>query len=290
MESIIIPPAWEEIDAERLAGVLMLIGASDTGKSTFARFLFARLAAADRRPAYLDGDPGQSRLGPPATMTAGLAAHGEFPPAGLRRRWFVGAVSPVRHMLPLLVGAARLTAAMHRAGAHAVIYDTTGLVAPQRGGCTLKWAKIDLLRPPTVFAFQQTDELEPLLAPLRRRRLRLVELSPAPAVRPRDPARRQEHRAGMFRTSFAFARELPLAWTGLAVYPSLAALKPRRLVALENKEGYVRELGIVLRTNRQTRQVVLLTPAANATGVETLRVGDLLIDPETFRDRPARGR
>jgi polynucleotide 5'-hydroxyl-kinase GRC3/NOL9 len=286
MDPLIIPPAWEEIDPEPLAGVLMLIGAPDTGKSTFARFLFQRLAAAGRRPAYLDGDPGQSSLGPPGAITAALAAGKAFPPAGPWYRWFVGAVSPVRHMLPLLAGVSRLTDAMSRAGSGAVIYDTTGLVQPQRGGCTLKWTKIDLLRPAAVFAFQRTNELEPLLAPLRRRRLRLVELSPAPAVRRRDLSRRQEHRAGMFRAYFTAARELSLDWQGLAVYPSTAALEPRRLVALEDEGGLVRELGIVVRNERRNRRIVLLTPAADAAGVETLRVGDLLVDPETFRDRP----
>ena len=92
MENLIIPKAWEEIDSEGLTGVLMLIGAPDTGKSTFARFLFERVTAAGRRPAYLDGDPGQSGLGPPATVTAALGR--TFPPADLRRRRFVGAVSP----------------------------------------------------------------------------------------------------------------------------------------------------------------------------------------------------
>jgi polynucleotide 5'-hydroxyl-kinase GRC3/NOL9 len=287
LESLVIPPEWEKIDIESLTGVLMLIGAPDAGKSTFARFLHRRLAAAGRRPALLDGDPGQSSLGPPATMTAALAADtGEtLPPAGFRRRWFVGAVSPVRHMLPLLAGAARLTGAMRLAGADPVIYDTTGLIQPPRGGCTLKWTKIDLLRPTTVFAFPRTDELEPLLAPLRRRTLRLVELAPAPASKRRDPARRQEHRAAMFRAYFSGAWELKLAWSGLAVYPAPTALERGRLAALEDEGGFVRALGIVLSSDRRARRTVLLTPAASLAGVEILRVGDLLVDPETYRDR-----
>lgn len=282
---LIVSPAWDRIDPGPLAGVLMLIGAPDTGKSTFARFLLQRLAAAGRRAALLDGDPGQSSLGPPAALAAALAAGEEFPPAGPLRRWFVGAVSPVRHMLPLLAGAARLTAAMQEEGAGAVVFDTTGLIQPERGGCTLKWTKIDLLRPTTVFAFQRTGELEPLLAPLRRRRLRLVELSPSPAVRRRDPARRQEHRATMFRRSFAGAGELSVDWPGLAVYPGPAALERGRLLALEDEAGFARTLGIVLASDRRARRVLLLTPAKSAAGVAALRVGDLLVDPETFRGR-----
>jgi polynucleotide 5'-hydroxyl-kinase GRC3/NOL9 len=68
-----IPPAWDKIDLREARGTLMVIGATDTGKSTFAQYLYRRLCAdPGRRVAYLDGDPGQSRLGPPTTMTLAL--------------------------------------------------------------------------------------------------------------------------------------------------------------------------------------------------------------------------
>jgi polynucleotide 5'-hydroxyl-kinase GRC3/NOL9 len=280
----VVPPAWEQIDFEELSGVLMLIGAPDTGKSTFARFLYQRLTAAGRLPAYLDGDPGQSSLGPPATITIDLAAGNTIPPSGFRRRWFIGAVSPVRHMLPLLTGVARLTWAVRQAGTGAVIYDTTGLIDRQRGGCNLKWAKIDLLRPSVIFAFQRTDELHSLLAPLRRRRLRLVELSPSPAVKRRDTLRRRQHRASMFRANFVGARDLETSWPpALAVYPAAAALQPGRLLALEDADGFTAALGIV-RESRRGR-LILHTPAASLEQMESLRVGDLLVDPDTYVDR-----
>ncbi len=43
MSQIEVPPAWEQLPLESLSGVLMVIGAPDTGKSTFARYLYARL-------------------------------------------------------------------------------------------------------------------------------------------------------------------------------------------------------------------------------------------------------
>jgi polynucleotide 5'-hydroxyl-kinase GRC3/NOL9 len=280
----IIPPEWEQIDLQELNGVLMLIGAPDTGKSTFARFLYQRLTAAGRLPAYLDGDPGQSSLGPPATITATLPAGNNFPPSGLHRRWFIGAVSPVRHMLPLLTGIARLTRAMQEFGAGAVIYDTAGLIDPRVGGCNLKWAEIDLLRPSVIFAFQRTDELRPLLAPLRRRSLRLVELTPAAAIRRRDTLSRRQHRVRMFRAHFVGARDLTTTWpSALAIYPAAAALQPGRLLALEDTDGFTAALAIVRESRRG--KSILHTPAASLDKIESLRVGDLLVDPDTFIER-----
>lgn len=110
VQDIHVPREWEQLKLARLHGLLLVIGATDIGKSTFARYLYQRLCLDARRVAYLDGDPGQSTLGPPATMTLALNQPGQaiFPPQGQTWRSFVGAVSPRGHMLPLLVGASRL--------------------------------------------------------------------------------------------------------------------------------------------------------------------------------------
>jgi polynucleotide 5'-kinase involved in rRNA processing len=64
-----IPPEWKQLDLAGLSGTLMIVGPADVGKSTFSRYLFKRLCEIAPRVGYLDGDPGQSTLGPPGTMT-----------------------------------------------------------------------------------------------------------------------------------------------------------------------------------------------------------------------------
>jgi polynucleotide 5'-hydroxyl-kinase GRC3/NOL9 len=118
----------------------MVIGAPDTGKTTFARYLFTELCRVKGQSAFLDGDPGQSTLGPPATITLGLSEPGTtgFPPNGKIWRWFIGSTTPAGHMLPLLVGAARLVKAAHSAGIQTIVYDSSGLIDPAAGGAALK--------------------------------------------------------------------------------------------------------------------------------------------------------
>jgi polynucleotide 5'-hydroxyl-kinase GRC3/NOL9 len=290
-----VPSAWEEIVATVPAGAVLLFGAPDTGKSTLARYLYERLAAQGQRVACLDGDPGQTSLGPPATMTLVVGRGPDYPPAGRRWRRFIGSVSPRGHMLPMVVGAAALVEAARGAGASVIIHDTSGLVDPLQGGVALKLAKIDLLRPETVIAIQREEELEPLLEPLRHCGwLRLHELRPSPAVQPRDPAERRAHRAERFASYFAGARPVVLQWDRLAVWPCTAApardagapgFTYRQLVALENGGGFVLGLGIVLRAERGAREVTLLTPLASPHGVEALRLGDLTIEARTYRDQ-----
>ncbi len=281
-----IPREWEQVEVDKLHGVLLVVGAPDVGKSTFAQYLYRRLSGLTVR-AYVDGDPGQTTLGPPSTMTLALGAQGDsrFPPLGRRWRSFVGAVSPVGHMPAVLVGAARLVRAAREAGAGAIVYDTTGLVDPRRGGGTLKLSKIALLRPSRVFAIQRDGELEEWLAPLRlTRRVHIVDLPASPFVRRRDTAVRQRHRAGRFAEHLLRARPLAVRLDRLAVLPA-PHLEPRRLVAFEDRAGLALSLGIVAEADAQ--RATLLTPLRSLRNVDALHVGDLVVDPETFRDQPA---
>lgn len=279
--------AWEELDLGRLSGTLMVVGASDVGKSTFARYLFRRLAKITGPVAYLDGDPGQSILGPPSTMTLALSPDGQdaFPPTGAVWRGFVGSVSPAGHMLPVLTVAARLAEAARRAGAKATVYDTTGLVDPARGGIALKLAKIDLIRPSVLFAIHRERELEPLLAPLRRsRRVRVVELASSPAARRREREERQESRAKRFADYFRQANHVLVNWPQFAVFPA-PRFHLHRLLAMEDHDGFALGLGIVVEVDRISRRIRLQSSLSSMGGVDAIRLGDLVVDPETFRDQ-----
>jgi polynucleotide 5'-hydroxyl-kinase GRC3/NOL9 len=282
-----ISPDWKALDLDDLSGTLLVVGPPDSGKSTFARYLFTRLRDVGRRVAFIDGDPGQSTLGPPTTltMTFRLDAVDEWS-YGLPQVWryFLGSTTPQGHMLSILVGAARLTQSAQQNGAQVVIYDTSGFVEPARGGLALKNAKLDLLRPSTVFAIQRESELLPFLLPLRRSaRAQVIELKPSQAVVPRDVHARSEHRVRQFSGYFSGAEPLNLEWSRIAVYP-VANFRVSQLVAIEDFLGFTLGLGIVLSVNQQDQRVRLLTPVRSLAGVTAIRLGDVIVNPETFQD------
>jgi polynucleotide 5'-hydroxyl-kinase GRC3/NOL9 len=285
-----ILPEWESINPEKLRGTLLVVGASDVGKSTFARYLFGRLQKSNERVAYLDGDPGQGRLGPPATMTLTSEQIGEepFPDQGAVWRTFVGSSSPAGHMLPMVVGAARLVGAAQEAGFDVVVYDTTGLIDPDRGGTYLKLAKINLLRPSVLFALQRDRELDPLLRPLlRSRRLEVVKMPVSPNAKSRDLTSRRAFRAEQFTQYFADAEPKKLSWAQMAVFPS-PAFRLNLLVAMEDPNGYVLGLGIVRKVAEASREVTLFTPLSSLEGVDSIELGDVVLDPRTYIDQPVR--
>jgi polynucleotide 5'-hydroxyl-kinase GRC3/NOL9 len=282
--SIVVPPEWEQAARMPLEGPIMIVGACDTGKSTFAHWLFEKMSRLTPGPiAFLDGDPGQSTLGPPTTITLAAARRAtRFPGRGRRWRIFVGSTSPRNHSPQLMAGVARLAEISSRTGCRAIICDTTGLIDPAQGGVALKLAKIALLNPEVLFAFQRRDELEPLLAPLRKRsRPGIVELDVSPAVRPRAKEARWQNRACRYAQYFSGAGIIKLDLEWFAVLPE-PFLHPSQLLAFENAAGLLLALGIVMSQSGHHAQV--LSPLRNPSRIDAIRLADLTVDPVTFAD------
>ena len=282
MTRMAIPPAWRHLDLADLRGTLVILGSVDAGKTTFARYLFLELRRLGRQVAYLDGDVGQTTLGLPTTMTVALSDADRpptFPPVGPRAVFFVGAVSPRGHMLPVVVGAYKLQTWARRRGAEVIVMDTTGMIDPAVGGGALKQWKIELLQPTAIFALARGAELEHILWPLRRRKaLRLYELPVARDVREKTREARIAHRAERFRRYFAGAGLLSVPLNRLPVVGLRGAARGR-LLAFQDEDGFVLGLGVVERLDPVQRTLSVRTPLPNLEGVASLRMGDLKLDP-----------
>ncbi len=287
-EEIRIPDRWRALDLTSWTGNVLIVGGSDSGKSTFARHLYARLLEAHPAVAFLDLDVGQNSFGLPGTVAVARNRPGEgtpFPPRGSRRVCFVGSNTPVRHLL-------EMTRALHRIlagapavrGVEALVVDTTGFVSASYGGMNLKWTQVEMLRPCTVVAFQSGEALRTLLEPLRRLPdVRVVALPVPDAVRRRSSEERRAYRTRAYRSYFQGASTLTFDYPTLAVFPE-PDFQARQLVGLEDREGFVLALALVERVEGQ--QVQLRTPLGEKQrdAVVALRLGDLRVDRD-FNDR-----
>jgi polynucleotide 5'-hydroxyl-kinase GRC3/NOL9 len=282
-----IPSHWTRLGAEELRGTVMVVGASDTGKTTLCRFLYQELCRQDACSAYLDADVGQSTLGLPTTLTVALsteAGDDRFPPQGYRATYFVGATTPRGHMLPTVIGAYRLRQKALSLGAEAIVVDTTGLVDKAEGGRALKQWKIELLAPEVVIGLQRSRELEPILWPLRRDdRVRCVELAVSPHTSERSREARIARRRERLARYFEQAQPRLLSLSKTAVY-DLERLTIGALIALQDADGFALGLGAVQEADRLGGMITIRTPIPSLEGVKSVRFGATRWDTTSGRE------
>ncbi len=212
-------PEWEEA-LQTLAtqkARVMVLGARDVGKTTFAALLANRQLAHGIRTAIVDADVGQSEIGPPTTIGMGLV---EVPVPTLhavvpRAIYFVGSNTPRGRMLETVNGVRAMVAKAQEAGAESVIVDTTGFVTGAAAR-RLKCAKVEAVRPQVVVAIQRKDELEHILRPMERRNLRLIRLPVPETVMVKSPEMRQQRRVMRFFRYFQDARLHTFALSDIA--------------------------------------------------------------------------
>lgn len=196
----------------RAARTVIVLGASDTGKTSLVTYLADALFAAGGSVAVVDTDLGQSEIGPPTTVGLGclhgrIARLADAEVAGL---YFVGATSPRGHLLETVLGARCMTERAFELGMNRVIVDTSGLVQGEFGR-RLKQAKIDLVAPDLVVCLQRDGECEPILRPYDGGRSpAVVRLGAAPAARRRSADERRQHRERAMQDYFAGARPVTL--------------------------------------------------------------------------------
>jgi polynucleotide 5'-hydroxyl-kinase GRC3/NOL9 len=256
-------PSWKAaLDDLQRARTIMLLGATDTGKTTFLTWLANILLARERRIAIVDADVGQSTLGPPTTIGLGVVGVPfrnlqDLPPTAL---YFVGSTSPRGHLVPVIVGTKRLVDHAQRLEVDQVIIDTCGFISVG-GGQILKYYQIDLVDPEVVVCLQRAQESEPILQALRyRQRLRILRLRAAHACRRRTMEERRRHRERALRQYFGKPKIITRSWDDLNLveapigsgaaldFESVGHLRPVRTPAILWAEQQDGELHVVLQS------------------------------------------
>jgi len=185
-------------------GIAILLGATDTGKSTLAKFLISNLCQQGLKVALVDADIGQSFLGPPTTI--GLSVFKSDPDWHLilspPEIFFVGSITPEGHFPIYLKGVKRMVSKATSYEVDVILVDTTGFVLGE-GGKELKRREIDLLSPRFILALQKSEELEPILdCYIENRLLRILRLPLSERVRARSMEERRNYRIDKFQEYF----------------------------------------------------------------------------------------
>jgi polynucleotide 5'-hydroxyl-kinase GRC3/NOL9 len=193
-----IPPSWVE-SLEVLMGfqkkpvTAMVMGKADSGKTSFCTHLINKLVSANQKVTILDGDLGQSDIGPPCTVAYAFITKPlmELYELKAENAFFVGATSPSEAMSKTIDGLALMKAEILDRTVDFVVVNTDGWVEGEEA-VKYKSQLAEKLEPDLIFCIQQKDELEPLLAALMK--FRKIAVASSSVVKQRSAEKRKNLR------------------------------------------------------------------------------------------------
>lgn len=193
-----IPQSWIE-SLEVLTGfkkkpvVAMVVGKVDSGKTSFCTYMINKLVGAKQRVAVLDGDLGQSDVGPPCTVGYAIVSEPitELYSLEVENAFFVGTTSPSEALSRTTESMVSMKAEILSKAADFVVVNTDGWVEGEEA-VKFKLQLAEKLEPDVVLGIQQEDELKPLLIALESYTKNVVE-SPR-AIRQRSVEKRRNLR------------------------------------------------------------------------------------------------
>jgi polynucleotide 5'-hydroxyl-kinase GRC3/NOL9 len=202
-----IPASWSEAAQilQQQRGIVVIVGEVDSGKSTLCTFLANKCFESGLRVGLIDGDVGQSDIGPPATVGTGTIRQ---PIRGLQEAeslssFFVGETSPSIIPAKVIRLLTRLKEEIERAS-DVVIINTDGWIG-EPNAMRYKSQLIEETRPDLALALVRGDELNQILDNATCATLRLTI---SPFARTRSKIERKRNREVGYRRFLTGSRIL----------------------------------------------------------------------------------
>jgi polynucleotide 5'-hydroxyl-kinase GRC3/NOL9 len=282
-----IPGDWMDLieAVHRKKGSTLILGASDTGKSTLAYFLVVQLCQMGNVVALVDGDIGQSVLGLPTTIGLALfeSAPKQLEDIRLIASYFVGSITPRGHMLEMLVGVKRIADRATHLDPGIIIFDTTGFVTGETAW-ELKFQKVDLLKPVHLIGLQRRREIEGLLRPHQfRPDMAIHRLKIPEKVRIKSPEQRRSNRSRKFAAYFQEVKLYEKSLDGIKVVnPFKVRYRGKGLkgvlIGLNDEANFNLGLGILENLDVHRGIISFVAPELDPTRIRLIRIGSIEVD------------
>jgi len=211
-----IPPSWVEsvgvlMDFQKKPVIAMVMGKADSGKTSFCTHLINKLVSANYKVAVLDGDLGQSDIGPPCTVAYAFITKPltELYELKAENAFFVGVTSPSEALSKTIEGLALMKAEILDRMVDFVVVNTDGWVEGEEA-VKYKSQLAEMLEPHVVLCIQQKDELEPLFAALIKFRKIAIDSSSVAKQRSREKRKNLREMSYAKYLTDAKVKSLPL--------------------------------------------------------------------------------
>ncbi|MEM4733727.1 MAG: Clp1/GlmU family protein [Candidatus Bathyarchaeia archaeon] len=204
-----VPTSWADAvevfrGFHKRPAIAMAIGKADAGKTSFCTYLVNNLVSAKQRIVILDGDLGQSDVGPPCTVAYACVTKPliELYELKAENAFFVGVTSPSEAMDKMIEGLALMKSEIMTKTVDFVVINTDGWVEGD-DAARYKAQLVERLKPDIIFHIQQKNEPASLIEAIHFNKI-VVESSFA--VKQRSPEKRRLLREMSYAKYFAGAK------------------------------------------------------------------------------------
>ena len=197
VEGSTIPENWiktvNEIVSEARESspfTVMVMGEVDSGKTSFCTFL-ANMAIKEKlKVAVIDGDLGQSDIGPPSTIGYSILSKcvKDLFDVDAENAYFIGLTSPGTATTKVIEGLSKLKDEVMKREVELIIINTDGWIEGE-DAASYKLRLVEALKPQAVVGIQQNDELLHILTGIGNAKVYAVD-SPS-AIKKRDREKRK---------------------------------------------------------------------------------------------------
>jgi polynucleotide 5'-hydroxyl-kinase GRC3/NOL9 len=280
-----IPLSWNKpldaiLSAQKKPMVILILGKIDSGKSSYCTYLVNKIVNVKSRVAVLDGDLGQSDIGPSGTVGFALTSKPltELYDLKLENAFFVGVTSPIKAISKTIEGLAAMKAQILERPVDFIVVNTDGWVA---GDIAVRYkiALIKELKPDLIVGLPQSDELEMLIANIEETQIILVE--PSSSLSQRSPEKRKSLREMTYARYLKDAKMVNYPISQLTIEPKNAIPKSQEpekglLVGLYGLKNQFLGIG-VLREINYVRKALKVQTSVSAKP-NRLFIGKVVLD------------
>ena len=213
-----IPLSWiksfeELLKIQAKPVTAIVLGTVDSGKTSFCTYLINKLLREKQKVAILDGDLGQSDIGPPCTVAYNFVTKPITDLFNLEAKnaFFVGVTSPSIAIDKVIEGLTSLKREISGSNPDFIVTNTDGWVEGEEA-VNYKVQLIEELNPNIIFCIQQKDELTSLLNALEKFAKVVVDSPSAIKQRSREKRRNLRELGYMKYLRNAKVQSLPLNW------------------------------------------------------------------------------
>jgi polynucleotide 5'-hydroxyl-kinase GRC3/NOL9 len=266
-----IPQSWIESfkmlrGFQRKPAIAMVLGKVDSGKTSFCTYLINMLISEKQKVAILDGDLGQTDIGPPCTIAYAFVTKPVTDLFRLRAEnaFFAGVTSPSEAINKTIQGVALMKAEVLGKAAGFVVVNTDGWVEGEEA-VKYKSRLVKELNPDVVFCIQQKNELAPLLAALEKFRITTIESSLNATQRSREKRRNSRELGYVKYLTDAKVKSMPLRLLATEEQNVVLIMRGEEgglLLGLYDSQRKFVGIGILREVNYLRRTIKVFTPVS----------------------------